>query len=189
MTSAVHKRKETLARKKYTNKFGEEIGTPGPESHVGSPSVEQPPRSGSPGVGVRRRSANAAYMADANMMGGTQQLRHSPFLNYDGAGGGVGLSQPHPPQHLAPYHLSQPQYLPHDQHPDFRGMQRMPEPRMPEQRMPEQNPFLDHGYADRGPRLPTFNGGPPNGGMGGYGGGEVKREERGGYGWPGGPPQ
>lgn len=153
MTGAVHKRKETLARKKYTNKYGEEIiggGTPGPESLAGTPSAER--MGTSPPAQQRAESTNNLATT----------LRQSPFLNYDGAGGGVGLAQPQ-------VHYEQ----------EYRSAQR-------ESVSASQNPFLDHGFAERGPRLPTFSTGGANG-FGGYGGGEVKREERpGGYGW--GPP-
>lgn len=171
MTGAVHKRKETLARKKYTNKYGEEIpGTPGPESLAGTPSAE-PPRMYD-GASPSRR----ASMAESSSGGGMVPS----FLNYDGAGGGVGLAQ----SGYAQQH-----------HEMFTGVgtraMLMPEHQQHQSGghhggggygSSQSNPFLDHGYAERGPRLPTFS---SNGGLGlgGYGSGEVKREERPGHPW------
>lgn len=101
------------------------------------------------------------------------------FLNYDGAGGGVGLAQPQAQQYgdvfpgggargmgMGEHHQQQA-----GGHHGGGGYS-----------SGQSNPFLDHGYAERGPRLPTFS---SNGGMGlgGYGGAEVKREERPGYPW------
>lgn len=152
MTGAVARRKETLARKKYTNKAGEDIGTPGPESLAGTPSAES-----SMSRGALPECSSSASMGH----------RQPSFLHYDGALGGVVTQPPNPPQH---------------DYQEIRSAQRMglPEPqqRQAYREAPSgQNPFLDHGYV--GPRLPTFVG--PNGArIGGYGDGfrEVKREER-----------
>lgn len=141
MRQAVNKRKETLARKKQTSKFGDET-TPGPES--ATPSVEP---------GQRRLSDDTSPTTTTlpEIMAPTPVPalpRQSPSLTFDGASGAAG---------------SMPLW---NEGGGYGGGGRT------------QNPFLDNGYADRGPRLPTFSNG--------FGGGlerDVKREEGRGYGW------
>lgn len=157
MRQAVNKRKETLARKKQTTKFGDET-TPGPES--ATPSAEP---------GLQRESNETSPTATTKMT--MPEIvaptpvppRPNPFLNYDGASGSVGPMQPW-----------------NEDGRSYGGSGGG-------SRAHSQNPFLDNGYADRGPRLPTFSNG--FGGSHGHGQGsgsgdrEVKREERRGYGW------
>lgn len=159
MRQAVNKRKETLARKKQTTKFGDET-TPGPES--ATPSVEP---------GQRRASNETSPTTGTTMM--MPEIvaptpvppRPNPFLNYDGASGAVGPMQP--------WNEDNRTY-------GGGGSSSASRPHA-------QNPFLDNGYADRGPRLPTFSNGfvGGHGPMQGSGSGEreVKREDGRGYGW------
>ncbi|KAJ4397764.1 hypothetical protein N0V93_002000 [Gnomoniopsis smithogilvyi] len=158
MRQAVNKRKETLARKKQTTKFGDDT-TPGPES--ATPSVEP----GQQRASNETSPTTAAKMTLPEVVAPTPlPPRTNPFLNYDGASGSVGPMQP------------------------WNEDGRVYAGGSGGSRAPSQNPFLDNGYADRGPRLPTFSNGfgGNHGHVQGSGSGEreVKREERGGgYGW------
>lgn len=160
MRQAVNKRKETLARKKQTTKFGDET-TPGPES--GTPSVEPGQRRPSDETGPPTTTATTSTTMVPEIVAPTPMPpKQSPFLNYDGASGGVAPMVWNDGGGYAAAAAAA-----------GSGGNRV------------QNPFLDNGYADRGPRLPTFS----NGFGGGFGQGtgigerEVKREEGRGYNW------
>lgn len=155
MRQAVNKRKETLARKKQTQVDKSVTGasvtpTPQPESaphsatHGGpvTPILLQP--------GFAETSTPTALPPPPHHQHQQQQQNQPHHGGYGGSmhliGGGHdghhpagGLVLP-PPSAMMPHMMDGPPAYP-------------PQP-LPRREPARQNPFLDHGYADRGPRLP-----------------------------------
>lgn len=157
MRQAVNKRKETLARKKQSQADKSVTGasvTPTPQPESAPPSSTQGPQggSGTPILHQLGPSENPTPMA----LPPPQLQPHGYGNNMHLMGGhdGRGVVLPPPSAMTAgsmAHMMDGPVYPPPPRHEPAR-----------------QNPFLDHGYADRGPRLPFLPNGPEDMGDGRY---------------------
>lgn len=171
MRQAVNKRKETLARKKQSQADKSVPGssvtpTPQPES-APPPSAQGPvPIQGTPVTPILHHQQGSNELPTPIGLPPPQHHHHHhgqppPPHGYmhmmsggphdNGGhhpGGGVVLP---PPSAMAAGSMA-----PHM----MDGPPTYPPPHGPRREPARQNPFLDHGYADRGPRLPFFPNGP-----------------------------
>lgn len=165
MRQAVNKRKETLARKKQNQADKSVTGTsltptPQPESAPASSTHNHTHIQGGPITPILHQPGPSDNLAPIALPPPHQQNQppHGYGNNMHMMGGhdghpGGGMVLPPPSSMTAaptPYMMDGPAYPP---------LRREPA---------RQNPFLDHGYADRGPRLPFLPNGPEDMGDGRY---------------------